>query len=449
MGAVANRHRGVKITKTEDLARLYFETYFVKLRACTGDTEIPQHWEIYETPHGRFHLDPLTLDLRDRFSGDVAQWFRNYVSVNKSAVATPCWRTIEGKCLCDGSASSLDIPVSIPIMLIVEIGDDHDTRNTWDFPINIRPLSKEAETTDGLVYNIVGRAFYSASGAHFTTRFTDNGRRVFDYDDIAGKGRAFERKGAKVKSHLAGLDSKIETPDGYITKAVVYRLRGGRKAQARFTRDQIAQSQRIHPVLEFTPSATGPVPAASITGTNIERLASVDRYWRMNPYTDKAAEYQLLPGTVSEVVGPTGKLKHTRTLSAESEQLALPVKRARNRVDSLDLPDSPCPIPESQAITPAATETRSPMQVEKPLVDEAQNSPPRTPWIRKCWPCGARGDGYDDADSDQVQCEKCECWSHIRCLDSAINYKAAKTVFICTGCMVDGWDEHRTDSEPR
>lgn len=321
------------------------------------------------------------------------------MSANKTAEATPCWRAINGNLLCHGSAQSVDTVVSIPIMLVLEIGDDHDAHNTWNFPETIRPLSQEAEKTDGLIYEIVGRVFYSAQKAHFVSCFTDNGKWVFDYDDNGNGGRAIAKQGAKVKSYLAGLDSNISLPDDFITTAAVFRLRGGRKAQARFTSDQIAQSQRLHQVLKFTTSELGHLPVASIVGSNIEHLEAVDRYWRINPYTDKNSEYQLRREEENSEtsracsIETLEKLKHAHSKSSDSQELPAPVKKVRLQVNLQDLNSQPLFIPEL-----SENQIASPFPVD-------------------CIGCGLSGDGNDMDAGIMIECDICKKWLHTACMD--------------------------------
>lgn len=82
--------------------------------------------------------------------------------------------------------------------------------------------------------------------------------------------------------------------------------------------------------------------------------------------------------------------------------------------------------------------TPTPPPTEAPFIEDISDtgSPPRTPWVRKCYLCGVCGDGYQDPDPDQVQCMLCQCWSHRRCLDDTVDYDDPETVFMCIGCNI-------------
>lgn len=76
------------------------------------------------------------------------------------------------------------------------------------------------------------------------------------------------------------------------------------------------------------------------------------------------------------------------------------------------------------------TPSPSPHRPSSPL------PPPQSPYERNCHKCGAYGDGHRDDDQDQVQCERCEKWSHRKCLDPNVDWDDASITFVCIGCEI-------------
>lgn len=291
-------------------------------------------------------------------------------------------------------------------MLTIELGDTHDDENIWNFPKHLWPLSQEAEQLDQVVYDIVGRAFFSDNLQHFTARFAD-GQRVFDYNDMESGGRAVLNTEAKVKTQLAGLSVNDSVPSGFRTYVVVYCLRGGTKAKAHFSQNQITLAQRIHQEVQLMDVANRHFPTASIAGSNITRLPDEDRYWVKNPHSKKTSEYEF-------ILTPASNLKHIRSQSNESQQREALAKRVRLAEDFVDTFDD--------ALADDAVEKR----LEKRLGNLGQGAwqsafTPMPPEIEDMWllncRCGMEGDGHAllvDA-QDIIQCDICKAWSHLAC----------------------------------
>ncbi|KAG1818953.1 hypothetical protein EV424DRAFT_1347524 [Suillus variegatus] len=122
----------------------------------------PMHWQIPRQPHPKCHFQ-LDVKLLAQYKGDLTAWFRDLIRVNKEATSkTYCWRTLG--------------PQSSSVMSSIAITD-----GTF-----ITPLAKEAEEQYSLVYNVVGLAFCDPTPklAHFITRYSLDGKRVYHYDDL-------------------------------------------------------------------------------------------------------------------------------------------------------------------------------------------------------------------------------------------------------------------------
>jgi hypothetical protein len=427
LGTLLNPKRGY-ISDALDSTQSYFQAHFIKLRSCTGNSQNSLHWEITETPRTTFYHQ-LNRDLWHRHNGDVTKWFRDLVLINKLPTeSVHCWRNVDGQPQCDGQASELQLYISIPVMLIIELGDRHDSENVWNFPKNIRPLTAEAESTDGVVYDIVGRAFFSDEEQHFTTCFTPNSKDIYHYDGIAHGGHAVLNHNAKMSSHLIG--SSVNEPRGFRTYAVIYHLRGGTKAQARYTYDQTTAAERLHPILDFTSGTNGSLPTVSLSGSNITRLPDEDRYWLKNPHTTKSAEFQSIERTASDpkrkISGSKGHLWSSSDEGSPHKLIQPKIrKRARYHVDSSSDDDF---MSAASQIEQQGRESSSPASKE---LHSSQES--AFPFDCRC---GAQGDGHVVSDHQNViQCENCQNWSHIACQRGgrASNLRVNQKI-VCDAC---------------
>ena len=177
--------------------------------------------------------------------GSVATYLQRYTTDfivhSQEMGAIPCWHAHEGDVWCPGVCMSSKAIVSLPQTLIARV-ERENLDEEWDFPLSLRPvLEKEAQDA-GLEYELVGRIFYGRS--HFVARFvavTDTPKRaksVFFYDGMGVRGGDAGysvKESGGVAKNLGGWN--IPMPAGYSgfqTATVVYRLRGGKKAQMWF-----------------------------------------------------------------------------------------------------------------------------------------------------------------------------------------------------------------------
>ncbi|KAJ7658638.1 hypothetical protein DFH06DRAFT_1407053, partial [Mycena polygramma] len=271
--------------REDTFARSYFHSYSISLRTCPGDDQNRSHLHLKRL-NAAFNYN-LTAELWDTYHGDVAKWFRTIVRVDRDAEHTPsCWRNVDndGHPTCAGAATLLPLLLGIPVMLILEVpGDWHGRRaKSWNFPERLRPLTASAATTYGVEYEIVGRAF--TNGGHFTASFTTDGTNTYSYDDTKNGGCAVLAPDAC----LAG--KAVSKPGtGWRTYAVVYRLRGGTRAQTFFSRSQVAAVQRHHSIRFAPASATPGMPYTipDVVGfdlPNLTELAGEDRFWLHSPW---------------------------------------------------------------------------------------------------------------------------------------------------------------------
>jgi hypothetical protein len=216
--------------REHNLARSYFQTYFVLLRSCPGHDQTRNHLNLKRlTAATSFNL---TADMSESYQGDTAAWFRSMVRINREPEDSPsCWRNIDddGAKTCSGAATVLKLILGIPVMLILELPADWDGQksNQWSFPDHIRPLTAGAETMHGVVYDIVGRGL--TNGGHFKAIFTPDGKHTYCYDGD-------DNGGCAILTPNVNLAGRMPPKSGWRTYAVIYHLRGGTRAQAFFSK---------------------------------------------------------------------------------------------------------------------------------------------------------------------------------------------------------------------
>lgn len=235
--------------RTKRDPQAYFQAHYLVFRSCTGGAEDP-HLQLTTVAKTQLTFS-LTAHLARIHDGDVKKWFQSLVKVKRNLTENPhCWRDRDGDLFCDGTASSQTLYFHLPIMLVIEletVNEEDDSDNKWIFPKSLQPLTQEAEQSDGVIYDIVGRALFNPESQHFTARFTPDKVTVHRYDGAKHAGNSIRDHDMRIVTHLAGpaqfLSHEIHT------RAVVYHLWGGTKAQERFTKDQTAKIESDFPII--------------------------------------------------------------------------------------------------------------------------------------------------------------------------------------------------------
>ena len=106
------------------------------------------------------------------------------------------------------------------------VTEDH---GEWDFLAILHLGDKAAEIDDGVVYDLIGRAF--TDGSHFIAYFQDKETLgIFHYNGMQHNRFSQHIPKGKTKTHLAASGSEIPLPVGYQTYLVIYHLCGGARA---------------------------------------------------------------------------------------------------------------------------------------------------------------------------------------------------------------------------
>lgn len=366
-------------------ARSYFEGYSAQLRRCTGtsDGQNYVHYQIRTIPVRHFFYQ-LTKDGLAQHRGRISSWLRSLLDVEQQPKATPnCWKTRDATPLCDGAAQSIDLHFSLPVMLIIEVGESRDTE--WDFPSTITPLRSDTALTveeRGVAsaspeYRLVGRLLYSCTG-HFLCRYTSasDPSRVYEYDGLVAKGLAKSLDGKDDGGNiLAGPD--FVPPADHCTHSVIYSLNGGADAQRAISSHLISRIARAYP-LRIVPSAQGKPPTILFQKDKMVLTPAQDRTWLLNPHRSDIVDYHFLhPGRQCSSAGQTS-------------------------------PKVPGVLCHSTVATQSAA-----------LPGSDPSASTRERRVSLSCRCGVRGSTcFEDVDQPIVECTACGDWSHVACQTS-------------------------------
>ncbi|EPQ59388.1 hypothetical protein GLOTRDRAFT_70775 [Gloeophyllum trabeum ATCC 11539] len=380
----------------------YFHGYRVKLRICTtikATEPSYKHYQITSEPQKTFEYRLNSQD-HQTYHGKVQSWFRQMTSMNPPPhTLAQCFKTKDGVCLCQGDACDITLNIMLPVCLIIWVEDDD--LNVWDFPITLRPLTKEA-AADGVVYDMVGRGLHSAEQQHFITRFRTPQGKIYTYDGQLADGVATAHT-AKLKDLLSG--PEVVLPSGYKTNVVIYHLRGGTGAQRTLYAHQIAAAKRLHQIV-FTDEELGLATTVGLDLEGYEQMPGIKRTWMVNPYSKKVADYR--PTAFSETPSEKGPEKHLPEPPIFSSPLKAKTPIARRRAKKRRAPST---SPES---------------------DHRLSGPPF--YCR----CGLRGNWNELAIAEPtIECHMCERWSHIACQKGGRASRLTPSQkFTCDDCML-------------
>ncbi|KAK1221302.1 hypothetical protein PQX77_015894 [Marasmius sp. AFHP31] len=374
-------------------------------------------------------------------NGDFAIYLQryttNFIEHTQEMGTVPCWHAHEGDLWCSGLAMSCQAIVSLPQTLIARV-EREDLESEWTFPATLFPVLNDNKAREvGLEYEIVGRIFYN--GTHYTARFagiTDTPKRakaMFFYDGLGVKGGkagySVKESGGIAKS-LGGWNIPMPTGYGdYRTTTVIYKLRGGRKAQEWFWEQQkdllksklgIILSPSYAEELESQPAFN----REGFAELPIEKMVWLGSATRMKPLPYREyTKTDLLSEPLSHKTRRNPFLSFDETdgiLKPDSVQETDPVDQF--------MQDSIAPEEDRPSQPPSFSASLSPRP------DNTLLSPPSTPIPFDCR-CGEGQDGnYHPIRQDAIECDECGKYSHLACQTYFDPSISVTSEFICQKC---------------
>lgn len=432
-------------------ALAYLCSWVFDFHHCTGSPDI-----------GGYHIEITQVrrheELRARhFShqpcdGRIANLFKDYVSIDRLPIEASygCWRVKEGKRLCPGERIDYnDLVISLPIIFTIEVDHERGPK-VWEFPETLHPLTKEEAADHGLEYTLVGLALVSTTltTAHFLARHSSaDHKTIYTYDGLAHKGMTVVEQNATFQTHVAGKNIKI--PEGYIVYQAFYHLRGGLQAQRMFYE---IRTKALQDLLNISFSKPDPyqIPQIAYQANDLVRLEpSLRRAWsQKNDIEEYIAPHK------NQSKSKAVKSRPTRKPSSErpSEKATAPIESDTTPIESEDNLGTPIESEDSDMdIDMSPTPKTRTLQVNAHQEDDSI-SLPDSEFELKCR-CGLTGNGnilYQEEEGMAIQCELCDCWSHIACqLDGSASNLTSKDHYICTFCNLTDvlGDNRRTKSK--
>jgi hypothetical protein len=420
----------------------YFRMMSVKLKSCTGAGQ--HHWQLHPiTLRGECQLGYTACE---KYGGDMRKWFQDLVRVTKSESPAACWQTREGVQLCDGNASEQEVILNIPVILTIEMGETRAFH--WNIPGVLSPYaSNPAASVAGVKYNIVGHVYSSAHAEHFIVRYLSisaSKKRVFDYDGWEHEGHAIRRRTTTTRGTLTGPSQSIEgVPDGYVLYALVYHLEGGEQAQQFFRKEQLAQAEKLGLNFTLDPTSKNGLPSAcEFRRPNIVRIADTDKFWLVtkspavldyistsHPRSPKKASPKKAMAQAIVRTSPDDDGSDS-DMGDPPPHSATPPLSLDDEIEQLLLDTVASPAERQRVRKPQHSLGRSPSKNNTQNSTGSRSLSPSPVW---CQGCGMQEPDGDD-DPEEVQCQQCKLWAHIKCLAADVDWNDPKVEFICRRC---------------
>lgn len=440
-----NESESLDIVNKPDAYRIfaYFDLLSIQIKKCSGSSDIGgTHLQI-SNPCRRQNIHQLSMDNHMIYNGNVKKWWKDFLSLSRPGhPQEKCWREVNSVHLCPGKRqSTLDVVLSLPVMLVLEVADDATweldpalQQPIWNFPSEL-PLSTAAVSKrDGLIYDLVGIALISKGRTHFRAQFVSNGQTtVHAYDGMLHDGvTRLESPSATLKSHIAGKSPVL--PSGYSVYSAIYHLRGGCEAQEKFFRSRSLLVKKQHKI-DISTNTLSTLPSLSYIGEDLEEL-SIDRHW--------------LPPTSATLRRTT---EYVAPIALPASPIALPASPTALPASPTTLPASPTTLPGPTE--PPASTTYSAFTNAFPVIPPLSNlsEPPLPPLdfaissiasdqvseeIFQCR-CGLNGNPdlvhRAEFDGPTLRCDLCRNISHIACQrDGRASELRARDQFLCDHC---------------
>ncbi|KAJ7616049.1 hypothetical protein FB45DRAFT_1035209 [Roridomyces roridus] len=408
-----------------------FRMHAVQIKKCDGSDAMPTaHWEI-ANPLWRAPLQ-LSLTLHQIFEGHLGKWFDWLMDPAEWETAA-CWRQHDSTALFTGRAAAKQYILSIPTILVVEMGDS--LGRVWDIPSSLSPLGETfAQPSSGVKYNIVAHVYTNytpalGSNSHFIARYINaDGPQIFDYDGMKNRGHAKERKSAQLPQRLTGPSNKlVGVPQGYRLVAVVYHLEGGENAQQLFRAHRRTTAPwGLNLGKEEFPAS------ARLVQSHLKKMKAAEREkWASQRRRGEANEYR---GNIPAGDAVAFHVTDTNSFRRDFVDLV-----ASDDEMSQSTEDSVVNLLLDTIAADQSDQERAQQTTFDTDSDSGSSGSDLTPI--NCYPCGM----IDNAGANEeplVQCEGCNFWSHIDCLPGdAVDWENSSVHFFCQGCKTRPKDQ--------
>ncbi|KAJ7230884.1 hypothetical protein C8J57DRAFT_1251619 [Mycena rebaudengoi] len=405
----------------------FFRPYAVQVKKCPGCEAAPlEHWEVSH-PLWRAPFQ-LSKKMHRIFGGDLNKWFRWLLDPSEWESAA-CWRQWEANPFCNGAAMAKEYILSIPVVLILEVGDS--LGSPWKVPPSLLPLGRKF-SAEGVKYILAAQIYTNytvkrGGSSHFIARYvTPDGTKIFDYDGMEHNGHARHRRGAKLSGWMSGPSDKLrDVPTGYRLVAIIYHLEGGVNGQQLFC----AERRKTAPwglQLDADPTNNRPFARfAQLVQPHLIQMTGDERAdWASIRRQAQSLEYQV---DNSEPQQPSRKDNVTETGRFQKDFIVIEESDADEQLsehadqDSLD-----------ELILKTVEPTVPTQSKRHRTFSDSSNS--ATPCPINCYGCGEFSDGDDGP--EQVQCSSCGFWSHFKCQpeDGEVDWNDPNVTFTCQGC---------------
>jgi hypothetical protein len=193
----------------------FFEAQIIQLRSCKTQEEA--HYQLTSLPKTQT-IHYLQLKHYQMANGNLQSWLYSQVLPSSDHIDA-CWKSCQGEQICKSTPSIMEIWIHIPIMLVLSL-DYESLTETWCLPKKLK-LFQNSNHLEGLHYNLVGKAIYSPSVQHFTSRF-HNGNAIYEHDGLQHSGSSVKIQKGTISQYL---EKKIQIVPGissYTSAVILY-----------------------------------------------------------------------------------------------------------------------------------------------------------------------------------------------------------------------------------
>lgn len=332
----------------------------------------------------------------------------------------------------------MEVCIGIPIMLI-----HNHTGDGWYYPEQIFPLGEAAGQEHGLVYDLVGRVFFSSSASHFVSYShpPDSTNTVLFHDGMQNSGFAIQTTETGLPTDLPGSNNTL--PHGYGSCAVTYHLRGGASAQNYFFQQQRKKTED-HWGLQFSNSFNeGKLPEARLILLGVERVEEHATPWRSGSGKYLKVEYQVI-----EAVDPmtANNVPDLNPMQIDPVLLGLDAAFVTSTTAGTEVAVPIMVLQQQHEIQPhvsGAIKSATPEPNPPTAELEPDAASELSVYSMNCR-CGVQGDGNllmgpGGDDQATIVCIRCDDWSHIACQrEGRATGLGPNVSFMCDGCVFPG-----------